>query len=48
MFKTSTLKENELAPFINNQCWADIKYIIPKSTGEYLVIYWDEDEYEFC
>lgn len=45
MFKTITLTESELLIFINNRCWKDIKYIIPKGTDEYFVIYWDDEEY---
>lgn len=48
MFRTITLTESELVIFINNRCWNDIKYIIPKGTDEYLVIYWDDTEkYDF-
>lgn len=44
MFRTITLTESELVVFINDRYWNDIKYIIPKGTDEYLVIYWDDTE----
>lgn len=44
MFKTIILKENELATFINAREWGHIKYIIPKSADEYLVIYWEDED----